>query len=590
MCYSHNPLEKTPLKKVGVPAVQCVLMTAFVMVGLLVTVSYACYRVHAVVPDIDSNANNSYTDHDSVLITSNAEFVIQGWTGDGSETNPYVLEWLRISSTGDCIRIYDTTMYFIIRHCIMTSSGTSANGSGVLLQNVTNGQVASCEIASKSYGIIAGMMDNCALFNNTILSSENGIAVDFSTDCLIENNVVDNDSLGVTITDSTYCILKNNSLGWIVLQWTSHCELLDNRLGPRGIENRGGGGLAGWLHETDGNTVNGRPLGYFVDLMGQTIDASLYAQIVIVRSSHLDVINGNFTGLYAGIQIAYSSFVSVSYIQACGNLWSGAQIVQSNSCTLSHCVFSENSGPGVSLQSTLDCTVVDCALDRNVDNGIIVRDSHNCTLVRNSFLENGHAGINVEYSSTCAISNNTAGDNTGCGIQIYTAQKCNLTANTLFNNEIGISLEESMECMISYNEISDNGYGVFLDASANSTIANNTIYENHYGIYVTEGSLGNLMYLNCLIGQSVVNALDNGAYNLWDDGPGRGNIWDDFNGTGMYEIPGSAGSVDRFPRLANGSLATWIIVLLIAGSAVAITFVLYRKGWKLSHIRQAYRF
>ena len=555
------------------------------MAGLLVTVPHTHCRGHVVLSDAGINADGTFTDHDSVLITSNTDFVIQGWPGDGSETNPYVLEWLRILSTGDCIRIYDTTVHFTISHCIMTSSGTSANGSGVLLQNVTNGQVASCEIASKSYGIIAGRMDSCALSNNTILSSEIGIAVDFSTDCLIENNVVDDDSLGATITDSAYCLLRNNSLGWIVLQWTSHCELVDNRLGPHGIENRGGGGLADWLHEVDGNTVNGRPLGYFVDLMEQTIDASLYAQIVIVRSSHLDVINGDFTGLYAGIQIAYSSFVSVSNTQACGNLWSGAQIVRSNSCALSYCVFSENGGPGVSLESALNCAVVDCALDRNVDNGIMVIDSHNCTLARNSLLENGHAGIDVEYSSMCTISDNTGRDNTGCGIRLRTAQECNVKANTLFSNERGISLEESMECMISYNVISDNGYGVFLDESANSTIANNTIYGNHYGIYVTECSSNNLVYLNYLVDQSIVNAFDDGANNQWDDGPGRGNTWDYFNGTGVYEIPGNAGSVDKFPRFAYENSTMWfIIALVISGGAIGIMILSRRRGWSLPHI------
>ena len=57
----------------------------------------------------------------------------------------------------------------------------------------------------------------------------------------------------------------------------------------------------------------------------------------------------------------------------------------------------------------------------------------------------------------------------------------------------------------------------------------------------------NEIFGNMFVNNTEGNALDDGEDNSWDDGIGSGNFWDDYGGTGVYVIPGTAGSVDHYP-------------------------------------------
>ncbi len=70
----------------------------------------------------------SYITHSPITITSNADFVSQGFSGNGTAEDPYVIEGYNITTTGDCISIQDTDVYFIIRDCLLTA-GTSNDGT-----------------------------------------------------------------------------------------------------------------------------------------------------------------------------------------------------------------------------------------------------------------------------------------------------------------------------------------------------------------------------------------------------------------------------------------------------------------------------
>ena len=85
--------------------------------------------------------------------------------------------------------------------------------------------------------------------------------------------------------------------------------------------------------------------------------------------------------------------------------------------------------------------------------------------------------------------------------------------------------------------------------STNCTIINNLIHDNSVGLELKEGCERFQIYNNSFWYNNQANAIDNGNSNFWDDGVSLGNQWDDYNGTGLYSIAGSAGSVDHFPRV-----------------------------------------
>ena len=53
-------------------------------------------------------------DYDPISIQSNGDFESQGWSGTGTQDDPYIIENLRISSNSVCIAINNTDVYHTI--------------------------------------------------------------------------------------------------------------------------------------------------------------------------------------------------------------------------------------------------------------------------------------------------------------------------------------------------------------------------------------------------------------------------------------------------------------------------------------------
>ena len=72
-------------------------------------------------------------------------------TGTGTEDDPYVIEGLDIDAKGEgsCIRIANTTAFFILRRSTFTGAGTSA----ISLENVHNGWIVECVIENNKVGV-----------------------------------------------------------------------------------------------------------------------------------------------------------------------------------------------------------------------------------------------------------------------------------------------------------------------------------------------------------------------------------------------------------------------------------------------------
>lgn len=65
---------------------------------------------------------SDYAVHDPILITSDADFVSQGWPGNGTESDPYIIENLWITQTvvnTDSIEIRDTTANVTVQNCYL---------------------------------------------------------------------------------------------------------------------------------------------------------------------------------------------------------------------------------------------------------------------------------------------------------------------------------------------------------------------------------------------------------------------------------------------------------------------------------------
>ena len=184
--------------------------------------------------------------------------VTEGWTGDGSSNDPYVIENYSINSTSPpgAIRISNTSSHILIKNCYLwVLSGTGINASDA--DNITaQGLSVLSDGSSSVYGIRASganslRIEDCSL-EETNLSlvgcsevdidnltvSRAGIALDISgsSGISISNSTFeDQGKTSVSIRNSRYFLFRDNliadsSESGILMDNISHSEIASNRI------------------------------------------------------------------------------------------------------------------------------------------------------------------------------------------------------------------------------------------------------------------------------------------------------------------------------------------------------------------------
>jgi len=90
---------------------------------------------------------SEFVHHDPIVILNDNDFKTQNWPGDGTIENPYIIEGLNITTNEICIRIYSTSLHFIIRDCFLRSL-QGGYMCCIQFHEVANGAVVGCEIDS----------------------------------------------------------------------------------------------------------------------------------------------------------------------------------------------------------------------------------------------------------------------------------------------------------------------------------------------------------------------------------------------------------------------------------------------------------
>lgn len=129
-------------------------------------------------------------------------------TGDGTSSNPYIISDLEINagSSGSCILIEDSNVYFKVINCTLNGSGSELTDAGLKLINVEKAQI----------------------LNNTFSGNENGIYMEFCVNCLIVNNSFIN-NLDLKLMSSTDALIylnsfKGGTLDFFIYNSTFNCK------------------------------------------------------------------------------------------------------------------------------------------------------------------------------------------------------------------------------------------------------------------------------------------------------------------------------------------------------------------------------
>ena len=505
---------------------------------------------------------------DPIVISSDADFKALGIPGDGTLYNPYLIEDLSFSADLMAINISNTVAYFVIRDC--TFNRPEYSGDAVVFNNVTNGIIETSYFTRSSINVTRS--HDCLIRSVTMTAYPYNIRIFGSSGITVEHGDFFGANHSIDISESSEIRVLRNTIKFskigVAHQMVEDVRIEYNQFYDCGIYFEDPALLKGLV--VQGNRVNGKLLGFFCNRTGGYIDGSQYGQVIIIRSSQFMIQGGQFSIGFASIFIA-----SVSSIRVCN--------VTITNCEMSIYV-SDSTG-----------VIIDHTVITGGHRGINVVESKN-VFVMDNILDGSDTGIWMSRV-TCYVANNTIRNSYSSGITAIASNHSLFTINRITNCSIGMTYESSKNVTIIYNDVSGSRlqgistlqvndaylqnnfvsysyYGIVIDWSRDLNISENIIRDNigsgilfllsfdciimankilnnSIGIEIISNCARLTLYGNYLTMNRMLDALDDGDNNQWDDGVGFGNYWGNYTGIGVYRIFGDGNSIDRFPQLSD---------------------------------------
>ncbi|MHA1781696.1 MAG: right-handed parallel beta-helix repeat-containing protein [Candidatus Thorarchaeota archaeon] len=547
-----------------------------------------------------------YTVHAPFVITSDSDFATQGWPGNGSATNPYIIEGLQIGGTIG-ITINNTRANFTIRECLLESSDT-----GIFMFNVTHGVITDSEFTNGKQGIYEWNCTRIDFSNNSFHDQTNGIRMiggeaitithSIFTRVIVGTDIDDTDDSdithqtsgkldNITITNcqsydsfssfrvrssrlATHCTIQScyiiNANRGISIEFVDYVNIINNTIWntKRGIHTIFSipakiinntlvnssfdidPGIVGWMGTVEGNTVNGKKFGYLNYLDEVAIDGTEYGQIYLSYCHNVTINGGTFTNQYVGIFIYHSTHCTVSNVAIDGAVRFGIYLLSGEHCIISDSEF-VHSYIAIQMSYCKNVQAVNNFMN-NQSVGISIDNDYNSTCEDNIIIESFYTGILLQYVVKTRIVNNSIDNTVMTGIKISYSSELALTNNKVLNNKQGIVVSDSETSMISANTIMHNNLtGLQILHCEYFNITYNIVANNSVGIELQTFTKACFVYGNTISLNHKQNAYDYGLNNTWDNGTDSGNTWGDYSGNGTYAIQGTAGSIDRYPTFSD---------------------------------------
>lgn len=169
-------------------------------------------------PISSKNSKISYVDHSWIQIDNNSHFeylaTVEGWSGNGTSSNPYLITNLNITHDSSYvgIRITGTTVHFNLSNNYISCA--TRNIIGIFLNGVTNGIVSNNIIYNEQDGIVCFSSSFCYLIDNQLNhTSRYGFNLENSFNITISSNNISNAQYGIRSYSGCYNnMLSNNKI------------------------------------------------------------------------------------------------------------------------------------------------------------------------------------------------------------------------------------------------------------------------------------------------------------------------------------------------------------------------------------------
>ncbi|MHA1948859.1 MAG: right-handed parallel beta-helix repeat-containing protein [Candidatus Thorarchaeota archaeon] len=372
--------------------------------------------------------------HDSVIITSDASWISQGWPGSGTPEDPYRIVSLWISSEANWgIWVSNTNAHFVVSNCLIsegpdegihlqnchnaTIEDTTITGlpDGIVVEDTSYLTIDNCESTSTNYGmfldgvsiatisdsrfsgdfVACEIVDSLVMFNNNnITNSDTGILAEGLIAGQFYNNTFNNcATYGLDLEDSSLaCIIMNNSFtgsktGGLLLRRTSTMVVMGNDFTFCGLTVIGSE-LSHYFHSVLSNVVNGKPLAYNMGLNNQEFLADDYGQLYFISCEAITVRGGSITGTQRAVSFTFSTgcLLDNVTITACKV---GVDINKSNLTDVQNSLI-RSCGYGILVFSeSYNITIINNEVSYSDEYGVFINSGAlNCLIYNNTFVEN----------------------------------------------------------------------------------------------------------------------------------------------------------------------------------------------------------
>jgi parallel beta-helix repeat protein len=361
------------------------------------------------------------TPHGAIAIDGDDDFLktalLEGWPGDGSPENPYIIHGLEIDlggEIGNCISISNTRVSFTISNCNLTGAAyqmMEGGGAGICIYNVTNGELVNNTCFSNAWGISLDESHSNTVTYNSCYNNAIGISLGRSKTNTVANNTCNSNGNGIrlyrsddnTVTNNT---CNSNEVEGINIEYSSSNIITNNTLNGCGFFFRGDLTQCRQL-EVTGNSVNTLPLVFLQDQVGNVV-SSPAGQVILVGCSQVTVKDQILMNCSVGVLLCYTNLTTLVN-NICNRNDLGIYLYQSSYNTVENNICNRND-LGIYLYQSSYNTVENNTCNRN-DLGIYLDDT-GFTAVENNTCNNNRIGIYLIHSNSDTLANNTCLGNT----------------------------------------------------------------------------------------------------------------------------------------------------------------------------------
>ena len=434
----------------------------------------------------------TYTEHEPIRINSDSEFdsmaSAEGWPGDGSPSNPYVISGYYINChwKGFGIYIGNVSYNFIVRDCYFVHEVTLSlwKYGAIHIYNSENGSLLNNTFSYCEMGIYIENSPGIIVSSNNFRDiSRKAVEVYYSDNCSIEKNYFGGTCIAyryigiysyrcsnitiygnifekyaeeaINLRYSDYSRIYNNRIQnsshfGLYLMNTKYCKIYGNTMINCSISISGDIETFTSQDISTNNTVNGKPVRYYKNINGNNLSVPqntgeiILGNVSWIKISNIDSV-GNYPFIFgyevSNITISKCKFRNGTLFYSLINLW------KSNYCKIASNNFINISGGVISL-------------------------SGNRNRIDSNYFYGESMGTTVGYgSSENIVINNSFGN---CTLYIQYAEKTKIYGNQFFSGGIYLVGSESTytsQYIPSNNTVNGKPIRYFKNLNANNLTA-----------------------------------------------------------------------------------------------------------------------